>query len=126
MKYALRTVTWRFHETSEALPEIVGRASVVVRSPEDLFGNYRSLFKDQVRERFVVFWLNAANKVTGWEICTEGTLNTSLIHPREVFRGAIVATAASIIVAHNHPSDNLEPSRVIWRKRVKSVGFVKQ
>jgi DNA repair protein RadC len=38
-------------------------------------------------------------------------LNSSLVHPREVFRGAIVATCANIIIAHNHPSGNLEPSR---------------
>jgi DNA repair protein RadC len=111
MKYALRTVTWRFHHTNEPLPEIVSRGSVVVRSPEDVYCNYQSLFRDRVRERFVVFWLDSTNRVIGWEICTEGTLNASLIHPREAFRGAIVATAASIIVAHNHPSNNPEPSR---------------
>ena len=67
-------------------------------------GCYGDIFTDQVRERFLVFWLDASNKVIGFEVVTEGTLNTSLVHPREVFRGAIVATAASIIVAHNHPS----------------------
>lgn len=111
MKYCLRTVTWRFHDSNEALPEIKGRASVYIHGPEDVFTNYISLFKDQVRERFVVFWLDSSNKVMGWEVCTEGTLNSSLIHPREVFRGAIVATAASVIVAHNHPSGSTEPSR---------------
>jgi DNA repair protein RadC len=111
MKYCLRTVTWRFHETSEALPELTGRASVVIRAPHDLYNAFHSLFDDQVRERFVVFWLDSTNKVMGWEIITEGTLNSSLVHPREVFRGAIVSTAAAVIVAHNHPSGNSEPSR---------------
>jgi DNA repair protein RadC len=111
VKYCLRTVTWRFHETSEALPELTGRASVVIRAPQDLYNAFRSLFDDQVRERFVVFWLDSTNKVMGWEIITEGTLNSSLVHPREVFRGAIVSTAAAVIVAHNHPSGNSEPSR---------------
>jgi len=46
----------------------------------------------------------------GFEIITEGILNSSLVHPREIFRGAIVATCASIIIAHNHPSGNPEPS----------------
>jgi DNA repair protein RadC len=64
-----------------------------------------------VRERFVVFWLSSANNVTGFEIISEGTLNTSLVHPREVFRGAIVASCANIIIAHNHPSGNPEPSK---------------
>jgi DNA repair protein RadC len=69
------------------------------------------LFEGEVRERFVVFWLNSANIVTGFEVISEGSLNSSLVHPREVFRGAIVATCANIILAHNHPSGNLEPSK---------------
>jgi DNA repair protein RadC len=111
MKYAIRTVTWRFHETSESLPEVLSKPSVHLNSPEEVFQNYRGLFDNQVKERFVVLWLNASNKVIGFEIVTEGTLNSSLVHPREVLRGAIVATAASIILAHNHPSENPEPSQ---------------
>jgi DNA repair protein RadC len=101
---------WKFKESLEELPNLRTRRSVVLRSPEDVFRLYGDLFTGQVRERFVVFWLDASNKVTGFEIVTEGTLNSSLAHPREIFRGAIVATAASIIVAHNHPSGNPEPS----------------
>ena len=63
-----------------------------------------------MKERFVVFWLSSANIVTGFEIISEGNLNSSVVHPREVFRGAIVATCANIILAHNHPSGNTEPS----------------
>ncbi len=48
--------------------------------------------------------------VTGFEIVSEGILNASVVHPREVFRGAIVSSSANIIVAHNHPSGNPEPS----------------
>jgi DNA repair protein RadC len=59
----------------------------------------------------VVFWLNSVNRVLGFEVVTEGILNSSLAHPREVFRGAVVSTAASIIIAHNHPSENTEPSQ---------------
>jgi len=110
MKYALRTVTWRFSESKEVIPELKSLSHVIIRGPEDIVRNYRSLFKDQVRERFVVFWLNSANRVLGFEIISEGILNSSLVHPREVFRGAIVVTAASVILAHNHPSDNPEPS----------------
>ena len=109
MKYHSRTVSWRFRESSE-LPELKEKTSVTIRTPSDLHDNYHSLFDNQVRERFMVFWLNSGNKVVGFEIITEGILNSSLAHPREVFRGAIIATAASIIVAHNHPSGNPEPS----------------
>ncbi len=110
MKYHLRTVVWRFKESSEDLPGLKAQRSVILRSPEDVFRSYADIFTGQVRERFLVIWLNASNKVIGFEVVTEGTLNCSLVHPREVFRGAIVATAASIIVAHNHPSGNPEPS----------------
>lgn len=68
------------------------------------------MFDGEVRERFVVFWLNSANVIIGFEIISEGILNASVVHPREVFRGAIVSTCANIIIAHNHPSGNQEPS----------------
>lgn len=111
MKYAIRTVSWRFKESIELAPEFNGVRNVKVFAPINIFNNYRSLFAGQVRERFVVFWLSSANKVLSFEVVTEGLLNSSLVHPREVFRGAILTTAASIIIAHNHPSDNPEPSR---------------
>jgi DNA repair protein RadC len=111
MRYCIRTVTWRFKESIELDHELANKRIVLIRSPSDIFQNYQSLFKGQVRERFVVFWLSSANKVIGFEIISEGILNSSLTHPREVFRGAIVATAASIILAHNHPSESIEPSQ---------------
>jgi len=57
------------------------------------------------------FWLSSSNKVIGFETISEGLLNSSLVHPREVFRGTIIATCKIIIIAHNRPSSNLEPSR---------------
>jgi DNA repair protein RadC len=111
MRYCIRTVTWRFKESIELDQDLANKRSIIIRSPVDVFENYQSLFKDQVRERFIVFWLNSANKVVGFEIISEGILNSSLTHPREVFRGAIVATAASVLLAHNHPSENIEPSQ---------------
>jgi DNA repair protein RadC len=110
MKYHTRTVVWRFKESSELPLETYNKECVTITTPRDLEANYRSLFADQVRERFVVFWLSSRNNVLGFEIISEGTLNACMVHPREVYRGAIVATCASIIVAHNHPSDSTEPS----------------
>jgi DNA repair protein RadC len=109
MRYCVRTVKWKFHESIEL--DLPTKRSITIRSPKDVFENYKSLFEGQVKERFVVLWLSSANKVTGFEVITEGLLNSSLCHPREVYRGAIVATAASIILAHNHPSGNPEPSQ---------------
>jgi len=81
-----------------------------IRSPEDMM-RYRFLFEGYTTERFVVFILNSKNTVQGVEVVSEGTLNASLVHPREVFRSAVLGLGASIIVAHNHPSGNPEPSR---------------
>ena len=111
MKHYFKTVRWEFFDPVQTYPELVGKDKIVVRSPIDIVNNFSFLFTHQVRERFVVLWLNSANRVTGYEIITEGLLNSSLAHPREVFRGAIVATSASIILAHNHPSGNPEPSQ---------------
>jgi len=65
---------------------------------------------DSPCELFAVFHLNSQNHVTGWEIITQGILDASLVHPREVFRSAIVRNAAALIIAHNHPSGSTEPS----------------
>jgi len=106
----IRTVTWRFHDSASIYPHLTNQ-TLIISSPEDFFKHFLFLFQNQVKERFVVVWLNSCNKVSGFEIVTEGLLNSSLVHPREVFRGAIVATAASIIIAHNHPSGNAVPSQ---------------
>lgn len=104
----LKQVVWRFKDVEE-LPEGFTR-DVIIHSPEDLFTNYKFLFDDLTTEKFVVFILNSGNHVQAIDIVSEGILNSSLVHPRETFRGAILGSAASIIVAHNHPSGNPEPS----------------
>ena len=111
MAQPIRTVTWRFCDATKQYPELPTKQNVYIRTPQDVHAAFRFLFQDSVKERFAVIWLNSANRAMGFEIITEGTLNASLAHPREVFRGAIVATCASVIVAHNHPSGNPEPSR---------------
>lgn len=110
MKYMLRTVTWRFREEAHALPALRQLRKLRINSPPDFVAAYGELFRDQVRERFAVFWLSACNSILGFEIVSEGLVNSSLAHPREIFRGAIVATACGVILAHNHPSENTEPS----------------
>jgi len=61
-------------------------------------------------ECFVVLILNTRRKVKGHAFVSTGTLDTLLVHPREVFRPAIVAAAATVILMHNHPSGDPEPS----------------
>jgi DNA repair protein RadC len=66
--------------------------------------------KDIDKEMFVCFCLDTHNKIISREIISIGSLNTSLIHPRELFKSAILKSANSIIVAHNHPSGDSQPS----------------
>lgn len=63
------------------------------------------------KERFVVLFLNTKNKIIGEETISEGTLTGCLVHPREVYQSAILKNAVAIIVAHNHPSGEPQPSR---------------
>jgi DNA repair protein RadC len=62
------------------------------------------------REHFVVLLLDTQNQIIGIHTVTVGTLDASLIHPREIFKTAILANAASILLAHNHPSGDPTPS----------------
>src|SRR5579871_2009807 len=62
------------------------------------------------REHFVVILLDSKNRVIGITTVSVGILDSSLVHPREVYKPAILCNAASILVAHNHPSGNPEPS----------------
>lgn len=61
-------------------------------------------------ECLAVLMLNTRHRVKGHQIITHGTMDTLLIHPREVFRGAIIASAAAIVLIHNHPSGESSPS----------------
>jgi DNA repair protein RadC len=81
-----------------------------VVSPMDIVNRYRSLMRDLRDERFKVILLDSANHIIGEKEISRGILNSSLAHPREVFRSAIIAHAAGIILLHNHPSGNPEPS----------------
>jgi len=66
--------------------------------------------KDASKEIFVAFYLNTKNQVIAREIISIGILDMALIHPRETFRSAIIHNAHAIIIAHNHPGGNPEPS----------------
>lgn len=79
-------------------------------SPEDVVKQYQPLLKDLQQEVFKVLLLDSANHLLADETISVGILNGSLVHPREVFRRAILEPAASIILLHNHPSGNPEPS----------------
>jgi DNA repair protein RadC len=78
------------------------------------------------KEHFIVLHLDGSHKIIDTEVVSVGILNKTVVHPREVFRSAIMKCAAAIIIAHNHPSGKLEPSvedENITR-RLKEVGEI--
>jgi len=81
-----------------------------ISCPQDVYNLTKEIRKLK-KEHFVVLYLNAKNWIIKKETVSIGTLNASLVHPREVFEPAVGASAANIILAHNHPSGDLEPSQ---------------
>lgn len=78
---------------------------------------------NEAQEVFGVLYLDSQNKVTGIQEITRGTLTSSVVHPRETFKGAILHNACSIIVFHNHPSGEPKPSledKVVTKKLIKA------
>ncbi len=91
----------------DLVPE-VGEYSI--KEPERLVKALRKSIQEKAKEHFKLVLLNTRNKIIGISTISVGTLNASLVHPREVFRDALTHSASSIILVHNHPSDDPEPS----------------
>ncbi len=91
--------------TEEARPDR-GR----IRTPRDVYERMRLTLRDLPVEEFHVLLLNTQNEVLRDLLVTRGTLDASLVHPREVFRAAVMEAAASVILVHNHPSGDPTPS----------------
>jgi len=97
-----------FELTKRAL-EVEDNNLPTINSAKDAVAQLQEL-RTAKKEHFTVLYLNARNQLIHKETISIGTLNASLVHPREVFHPAIEHLAASIIVAHNHPSGGTEPS----------------
>jgi DNA repair protein RadC len=104
--------TWSFRAdiplVREPRSDATGRA-IAVRTPEDMASQCADL-ANSAQEAFVVFDLNTRNNVIDRRLVSLGLLDASLVHPREVFRGAILNAAAAVILAHNHPGGDPNPS----------------
>ena len=81
-----------------------------VKSPEEAVDSIRSMLKGKKKEHFYLLCLDTRNRVTNVDQISIGNLDSSIVHPREVFKTAISCLAASVIFVHNHPSGDLEPS----------------
>ena len=78
---------------------------------KDVFNLFHEKLKDKKEEHFYVLMLDTKNKIIGEQLISKGILDSSIIHPREVFKPAIKNSASKIILVHNHPSGNPGPSR---------------
>lgn len=82
-----------------------------VRTPADVAPFLAEYFRDKDREEFIVVLLDAVGSIIGLVQTSVGGLTSSIVEPRQVFKAAILANAAAVILSHNHPSQSLEPSR---------------
>jgi DNA repair protein RadC len=86
------------------------RKSPRIGGPRDVYRRLGPVLRDRRQEEFWVLYLDTQNRVVSERCLTVGILNSSLVHPREVFAPALSRSAASVILAHNHPSGDPEPS----------------
>jgi len=97
-------------ELGKRLISLSGETLPIVRSPSDVVQLLMPTMRDQLQELFKVLLLDTKNQVRKIVTVTVGTLNSSLVHPREVFRPAVAQAANAVILAHNHPSGDPTPS----------------
>ena len=103
-----------------------GLTSPMFRNSREVYEYFRPGFYGLKKERFLCALLDTKNRVFKESIVSEGTLTSSLVHPREVFRDAIKEAAASVLFVHNHPSGDPTPSRddIDITKRLVETGKV--
>lgn len=83
--------------------------AVEILKPQDIWDELKE-YRSKTKEYFIAFYLDVRNNVITKDVVSIGTLNASLVHPREVFEPAIRSLAAQIILSHNHPSGDPSPS----------------
>lgn len=95
-----------------------------IRDAHEVFDAFKAHFAPLDREQFVVLILDGKNRILGFNVVSTGSLTSALVHPREVFKPAILGNAAAIILVHNHPSGDATPSAEdqAITARLKQVG----
>ena len=102
-----------------------GKVAGLYLKPEDVWKELRDI-RDHKKEHFVIFFLDSRNQEIKREVISVGSLNANLVHPREVFEPAVKNLAAQVILAHNHPSGDPEPSEddLALNKRLVEAGKI--
>jgi DNA repair protein RadC len=109
-KAVVRRVVSKLEDVVCESPDLGEVYGAQARTKEGVARLLRPLLENEPSERFVALLLNGKHRVTGFVEVSRGTLTASLVHPREVFGPALREVAAAVIVAHNHPSGDPEPS----------------
>ena len=121
-KITLRTIEARFRREviREDAPAWV---SSRFTSPQQIFEMFKDL-RQETKEHFIVLHLDGKNRIACFDRVSVGSLNQSIVHPREVFKTACLSNAASILLIHNHPTGDPEPSRedLEITRRLREVG----
>lgn len=101
-----------------------GDEKIVLNSAQEIFELYREEMRHQDREVLIALHLDTRKQLIAEEVVSVGTLNSSLVHPREVFRRAIKNSAAALVLLHNHPSGDPTPSAedIEVTERIQEVG----
>lgn len=102
------------------------RRSIQINNPQSIADYYYTKLRHEMKEHFCVLLLDTKNRIIAEEKISEGSLNASIVHPREVFKPAIRKSANSVILIHNHPSGDTEPSRedIEVTKRLVEAGEI--
>ena len=101
------TVRYSVKRTDEGQPVVVGRA---MNTPRESASALMTALQDQPGEVFAILCLSTKHRVIAYHEVSRGTLDATLVHPREVFKAALLANSAAIILCHNHPSGDPSPS----------------
>ena len=98
-------------ELSQRISRATYQHTMKWTNPKDVAGYFMEEMRHKKKEQFFVIYLDTKCKCISYESVSEGSLNASIVHPREVYKGAICKSANSIIVLHNHPSGEPTPSK---------------
>lgn len=102
------------------------KAPTVVRMPFDIVKFARGVLPDNSREHVIAIYLDGAHQIIGYAVVATGTANACPVHPREVFQRAVLIGAVAVVIAHNHPTGQTEPSAEDEKitKTVKEAGEI--
>ena len=88
------------------------KEEVTLNNSSKIYEYFRNIFINEKQENFYAIYLNTKSKLISYKLLFKGTINTSCVHPREIFKYAFLESAYSVVVIHNHPSGDPTPSKM--------------